>query len=808
VPLDSTTVLDSTTRLDASGIAAASSGTDPKAVLGAYVGPANGTWGPAYLPGYEAWLGRSLNWAHDFCPFGNNWVYLENPDYFLNNVWDTTAYKNRVLLSVGMGVEHDNYTYPDDGTGGRSTLAKGARGDYTSHYTILAQKLVDTGHANMTLRLGWEFNGNWYPWTVSNTDVDIDSGSPTFGQTLPNSTFYKRMWIKIVTAMRAVSGANFTFVWCPTVGDQYDATIGYLAPQDSYPGDAYVDVISVDAYSQAYVWSGYVANNNPANWAPVWNEVLNSNNGLAWQRAFAAGTTGIRTGLGAKPEGLTEWGVGHRQDGHGVGDSPEFVQAMYDWIAAGTNVHHAIYYNTPPGDAWLAYGNEPGTSLYYPDGFPDPNGTSRPNAAAKFLQLFGGLTTSKISALQETFTGATINTTLWNTGGGLTATQSGNQLHVPTSRLVADGGYSYLATDIGYDLTASQTFPFTIASMGADAASDAEVRLTPAGVAPDVATGNRLVITVENGTLYARAYIGGTPTGAFESWLPLTTHAFLRFREAAGTTYIERSADNSTWNTITSFATSGLFALTNVRLEFWAGNYAEVAGQADAVFDAFGSTPTGLTASAGLATASGGTLTIGAVLSAAAGLATAFGGNASVVVTPGSAPAIAVAPAVTPTSATIGTLLSSTVGTWVNTPTSFTYQWKRGAVTNLGAGTSQYTVVAGDVGQSITCVVTATNSSGSTAATSNAVVPVAADVTPPAAPTGLTATGQAGLILLDWNDNTEPDLHPTSPYIIERALAAAGPYTVIDTAPTSNYTDFVAGGVTYFYRVRAQDNAP
>jgi hypothetical protein len=31
---------------------------------------------------------------------------------------------------------------------------------------------------------------------------------------------------------------------------------------------------------------------------------------------------------------------------------------------------------------------------------------------------------------------------------------------------------------------------------------------------------------------------------------------------------------------------------------------------------------------------------------------------------------------------------------------------------------------------------------------------------------------------------------------------------VIDTAPTSNYTDFVAGGVTYFYRVRAQDNAP
>ena len=71
-------------------------------------------------------------------------------------------------------------------------------------------------------------------------------------------------------------------------------------------------------------------------------------------------------------------------------------------------------------------------------------------------------------------------------------------------------------------------------------------------------------------------------------------------------------------------------------------------------------------------------------------------------------------------TAAVGSTLNCTMGNWTGEPTSYTYQWKRGT-TNRGTGAS-YTVVAADAGGSLTCVVTATNAAGSTAAPpSNAI---------------------------------------------------------------------------------------
>jgi len=66
----------------------------------------------------------------------------------------------------------------------------------------------------------------------------------------------------------------------------------------------------------------------------------------------------------------------------------------------------------------------------------------------------------------------------------------------------------------------------------------------------------------------------------------------------------------------------------------------------------------------------------------------------------------------------VGSVLNTTNGTWTNSPSSFSYQWKRGA-TNIGTNTTTYTLVQADAAQNITCVVTATNASGSANATSN-----------------------------------------------------------------------------------------
>jgi hypothetical protein len=95
---------------------------------------------------------------------------------------------------------------------------------------------------------------------------------------------------------------------------------------------------------------------------------------------------------------------------------------------------------------------------------------------------------------------------------------------------------------------------------------------------------------------------------------------------------------------------------------------------------------------------------------------------------------VLVPPAVPPANVDVpnvsqnGSVLNCTDGNWTGEPTSYAFQWKRGA-TNVGTNAASYTVVAADVGATLTCVVTATNAHGSTVApASNGVVVT----TPPA----------------------------------------------------------------------------
>lgn len=66
----------------------------------------------------------------------------------------------------------------------------------------------------------------------------------------------------------------------------------------------------------------------------------------------------------------------------------------------------------------------------------------------------------------------------------------------------------------------------------------------------------------------------------------------------------------------------------------------------------------------------------------------------------------------------VSDILTTTDGTWTGSPTSYAYQWQRDA-TNIGTNTNTYTLVSADADTDITCIVTATNASGSTPETSN-----------------------------------------------------------------------------------------
>ena len=69
---------------------------------------------------------------------------------------------------------------------------------------------------------------------------------------------------------------------------------------------------------------------------------------------------------------------------------------------------------------------------------------------------------------------------------------------------------------------------------------------------------------------------------------------------------------------------------------------------------------------------------------------------------------------------TLGSVLSTTNGTWTAKPAAtFTYQWKRNGSNIIGATNSTYTLVNEDGATNITCQVTATNDFGSANATSN-----------------------------------------------------------------------------------------
>ena len=109
-----------------------------------------------------------------------------------------------------------------------------------------------------------------------------------------------------------------------------------------------------------------------------------------------------------------------------------------------------------------------------------------------------------------------------------------------------------------------------------------------------------------------------------------------------------------------------------------------------------------------------------------------------------SAPLNTVAPAVTGTAAS-GQTLSCTTGTWTGSlPITYTYQWQHGTTNIASATSSTYVLDRSYIGETIRCVVTATNAIGVPTANSNAtsaVVAVPLNTVAPAV-TGTATNGQ------------------------------------------------------------------
>jgi hypothetical protein len=265
----------------------------------------NGSINPAGVASWATATHSHIKVASDYLPGGDGWSGMDGANGSLSWMFGGSWTGSGYTLSLGVPI------IPTNSSGvAQGTLAAGATGAYNSYYTTLAQTLINGGESNAYLRLGWEFDGNWFAWQA---------------QTPAAEENYASYFQQIVTTMRAVPGANFKFVWNPDAGAFTNSSYNVSL---AWPGSAYVNSIGLDIYDQT--WS------TPFTAANAWAST-------ALPSLQAAKTFAVAQGL---PLSMPEWGLSIRSDGHGLGDDPLYITNMLAWMQnPANNVDYESYFN-------------------------------------------------------------------------------------------------------------------------------------------------------------------------------------------------------------------------------------------------------------------------------------------------------------------------------------------------------------------------------------------------------------------------------------------------------------------------------
>ena len=204
----------------------------------------------------------------------------------------------------------------DDGGSFRSIV----RGEHDWVYRKVAQDLVDRGRGRSIVRVGWEANGDWFPW---NTRAD-------------QAADYIAAYRHIVGVLRSVAPQlviDFDVACGTPMRGQTDRmdTLNLL-----YPGDDVVDLIGCDTYDWYHTTS-----KDPAGWE------------LTQRPKNAVGIADVAEFARTHGKGLTfpEWGLASEAEG-GAADNPYFIERMRGFFRANADI--LVMEN---------YFNEPATTL-------------------------------------------------------------------------------------------------------------------------------------------------------------------------------------------------------------------------------------------------------------------------------------------------------------------------------------------------------------------------------------------------------------------------------------------------------------
>jgi len=226
------------------------------------------------------------------------------------------------------------------------TWTQAANGEFDKIWRGAARSLKNQTSSMRTVyvRPAWEFNGDWFPWSVNSGNVKD----------------FKKSWIRLHDIYRQeFPEAKLAF------GVNKDNAHSDVPYPRAWPGDKYVDVLDVDWYDM------YPTYKNKAEWKADLMRVEDAApEGIGAHQAFAK--------KHGKPMGFGEWGLNH---GKGTGgDNPFYIKKMYEFFSANA-------------------GNGPGQVLYETYFNSAHDGSNRfqifpagrnPNAAAMYRSLNWG----------------------------------------------------------------------------------------------------------------------------------------------------------------------------------------------------------------------------------------------------------------------------------------------------------------------------------------------------------------------------------------------------------------------------------
>lgn len=231
------------------------------------------------------WMGRN-SWKNIA---GADWIWAKESGV---PAWKANHFDRPVDVGVPL-IPHDA------GSNYNDFLKQAISGAEDSVYISLGKNLAKFGPKTVYARLWWEFN-------MSPVRQDAGLFIAAWRRAVP--------LIKQGFKQEAVAGQVLNIVWCVNSGTP--------SPLPFYPGDDVVDVIGSDTY-------GMVWGDTDPTLQQMLNRITKGAFMLEWQADFA--------NQHKKPTCIGEFGnvapKGNQQGQlHGIGDSPEYIDAIYNWI--------------------------------------------------------------------------------------------------------------------------------------------------------------------------------------------------------------------------------------------------------------------------------------------------------------------------------------------------------------------------------------------------------------------------------------------------------------------------------------------